>query len=116
MKRSELKEMLREVIIEEMQKLNESFKEYKFNSHKTHNPQADILEGHTDKLFITYGIYVKDTSKYKKGDEFMEFYTGENYGKPGKSYSRMYPAEKIPSKFKKYWLELKNLYEKKYKK
>ena len=95
--------------------VTEGFSSVEFNSHKKHNPAADILEGHFDNYFITYGIYVKDTSYAKKGDEFMEYYKGENYGYSGKSYSRMWKAENIIPRYKKDWLALKDLYNKKYK-
>jgi hypothetical protein len=85
------------------------FKKVKFNSHKNHNPQYDILEGHfQDGSFITYAI------KIDGSEESMEYYKGENYGSSGKSYSRHFSADKIPQKFKKYWEELKNIYNEKY--
>lgn len=95
------------------------FQKVKFNSHKNHNPSCDILEGHLDKdRFITYGIYIKDSGNRKKGDEFMEFYKGENYvpGSKEKSFSRVFGSDKIPSVYKKSWEELKEIYEKEYKK
>lgn len=101
--------------------INEGIKfiNFKFNSHKNHNPYCDILEGHLDKdTYITYGIYVKDSSaEWKKGDEFMEYYTGENYkvGSNKKSSSRLYAIDKIPAKYKAAWEELKAKYEKEYK-
>jgi hypothetical protein len=87
----------------------------KFNSHKDHNPECDILEGHLDRnSLITYGIYVNGP---KKGEEFMEYYSGPNY-KPesvGKnSRSKHYKAEDIPAKYKKTWEELKDIYENDY--
>lgn len=99
--------------------INESFKfkKIKFNSHKNHNPSADILQGHlNDDTFITYGIYIKDASGKKVGDEFMEIYTGENYnvGSSKKSNSRVYSPDKIPSKYKSMWNDLKSEYESTY--
>lgn len=98
-------------------KLNEAVKfiSFKFNSHKNHNPSADILEGHINSdSFITYGIYVNGP---KKGNEFMEYYTGENYkvGSSKKSNSRVYGPDKIPAKYKAAWEELKAKYEAEYK-
>ncbi len=97
--------------------INESFKfkNVKFNSHKNHNPYADIVEGQIDKdTVITYGIYIKDrTREVKAGSEFMELYVGENYvpGSTKRSNSRLYTPDKIPAKYKKMWLELKEMYE-----
>jgi hypothetical protein len=94
------------------------FINFEFNSHKNHNPCCDILQGHLDKdTFITYGIYVKDDGARKKGDEFMEYYTGENYnvGSSKKSSSRAYTVDKIPAKYKTAWEELKAKYEAEYK-
>jgi len=89
-----------------------------FNSHKNHNPSCDILEGHltSDKL-ITYGIFVKDHGKDKKGTEFMEYYKGPNYkvGAEGSNYSRSYSVDQIPKNAKVAWKELKKIYEKEYK-
>lgn len=101
--------------------INESFKfkNVKFNSHKNHNPSADILQGHLDDdTFITYGIYVKDSSGKSKGDEFMEIYTGSNYNPDStkRSHSRVYSPDKIPSKYKSAWNDLKKEYETKYSK
>ena len=99
--------------------LNEGkFINFKFNSHKDHNPCCDILEGHLDgDTFITYGIYVKDDGSRKVGDEFMEQYTGSNYkvGSSKRSNSRIYEPSKIPAKYKAAWEELKAKYEKEYK-
>lgn len=100
--------------------VNEAVKfiDFKFNSHKNHNPQADILQGHLNRdTFITYGIYVKDSSSRKAGDEFMEYYSGENYntGSTKRSSSRVYSPDKIPAKYKAAWEELKAKYEKEYK-
>ena len=96
----------------------EGFVEVKFNSHKNHNPYADIVEGKLDKdTMITYGIYVKDSTKeIPAGTEFMELYVGENYvvGSSKRSNSRYYTVDKIPAKYKKLWLELKEMYETKY--
>jgi len=100
--------------------LNEGIKftKFTFNSHKNHNPSADILQGHLDSdTFITYGIYIKDNGTKKQGDEFLEYYTGSNYnvGSSKKSSSRMYTADKIPSKYNDAWEELKAKYESEYK-
>jgi hypothetical protein len=94
------------------------FIDFKFNSHDNHNPSCDIVEGHLDKdTFITYGIYIADTSTNKKGDEFMEQYTGSNYkvGSDKRSHSRIYEPSKIPAKYKAAWEELKAKYENEYK-
>jgi len=94
------------------------FIDYKFNSHKNHNPSCDILQGHLDKeTYITYGIYVKDVSSKKAGQEFMEYYTGENYnvGSSKKSNSRYYEPDTIPAKYLAAWNELKSKYENEYK-
>jgi hypothetical protein len=81
-----------------------------FNSHKTHNPQCDILELRisTDS-FITYGI------ELKTGKEFLEYYAGENYvpGSTAKSTSRMYVYPQIPKKYLHVWHGLKEYYSKK---
>lgn len=90
------------------------FKSLNFNSHTNHNPECDILEGHIDSdTFITYGIYVKGP---KKGTEFMEYYSGSNYkvGSSKRSSSKMYDADKIPSKYKAMWSDLKAEYENNY--
>jgi hypothetical protein len=87
----------------------------KFNSHKNHNHNADILEGKIDKdSFITYYVYVNGKDIGKEG---MEYYTGENYvvGSNKKSSSRNYSVDKIPSKYKKAWDKLKLEYEEKHK-
>lgn len=91
-----------------------AFSKVKFNSHKNHNPSTDILEGWLSPTgpYITYYINVKGNNI---GQEGMEYYTGENYGGQGKSFSRHFTADKIPSKYKKYWEELKKIYETKYK-
>lgn len=88
-----------------------------FNSHKNHNPSCDILELQiNNNSMITFGIYVNDTDKNKKGDKFMEFYSGQNYvvGSTQKSYSRMFAYPNIPKKYIKQWIELKNIYVEKY--
>jgi hypothetical protein len=67
-----------------------------FHSHKNHNPKCDIIEGIIDDdCFITYGIYVNGP---KKGQEFCEYYRGENYRMPSKlrSYSRRWKPTDIP--------------------
>lgn len=110
----------RHSINESVNKINEGFIKTKFNSHKWHNDECDILEGRlNDDTFITYGIYIKD-GKYgtmKQGDEFMEIYTGSNYniGSSKKSHSRVYAPNQIPAKYKSLWLELKSIYDEKYK-
>jgi hypothetical protein len=87
-----------------------------FNSHKNHNPNCDILEGHLDRnSLITYGIYVNGP---EKGNEFMEYYSGPNY-KPeavgtSRSTSRMYTSDKIPAKYLNMWQELREIYENEY--
>jgi hypothetical protein len=108
---------LRKIIKEEIQKLNEanSFIKLNFNSHKKHNPSVDILEGYINSdAKITYYINIKGKDI---GNEGMEYYTGPNYvsGASGKSFSRHFTVDKIPSKYKNMWLELKKIYEKKYK-
>ena len=111
--------------MKKMNKIFESFKETQinefvkvdFHSHKKHNPDADTVQGQLDKdTMITYGIYVND-SEIKAGTEFMELYTGENYlpDSSKRSNSRLYSVDKIPTKYKKYWEELKSIYEKKFK-
>jgi hypothetical protein len=99
--------------------INEEFKfsKIKFNSHKDHNPDADILVGYLDKdTYITYGLYVKDSGPRKKGDEFMEYYTGANYvvGSSKKSNSRIYTPDNIPSKYKSMWNDLRKIYNNEY--
>jgi hypothetical protein len=92
-----------------------TFRKLVFNSHKNHNPQCDILEGHLDvDTMITYGIYENGP---KKGLEFMEYYSGKNYvcSSNKKSHSRYFSVEKIPAKYKKQWCELKDIYEIEYK-
>jgi hypothetical protein len=87
-----------------------------FNSHKNHNPNCDILEGHLDRnSLITYGIYVNGPNK---GKEFMEYYSGPNY-KPesvgtSRSSSRMYQPDKIPAKYLNMWHELREIYQNEY--
>jgi hypothetical protein len=87
-----------------------------FNSHKNHNPECDILEGHLDRnSLITYGIYVNGPNK---GKEFMEYYSGPNY-KPesvgtSRSSSRMYQPDKIPAKYLNMWHELREIYQNEY--
>ncbi len=93
-----------------------NFKKVKFNSHKNHNPNTDILEGHIDDdSFITYGI---DVNGDKKGKEHMKYYKGSNYvvGSNAKSTSRHYEKDAIPAKYLSSWNELKKQYEEKYSK
>jgi hypothetical protein len=83
----------------------------KFNSHKVHNPDCDILEGHIDEdTTLTYGVYVKGP---KKGQEFCEYYSGENYCVRSKkrSYSRMWSPVNIPVKYFTLWQLLRSTYE-----
>lgn len=87
-----------------------NFIKTKFNSHKNHNPNYDILEGYIDKdSFITYAVKVTGENI---GKESMEYYTGENYvvGSKKKSSSRHFDSDKIPVKYKSSWLKLKELY------
>lgn len=93
----------------------DKFVRLKFNSHKKHNPNYDILEGHLDKdSFITYTIAVKGNNV---GKESMEYYGGQNYvvGSNKRSSSRHYNVSDIPEKYKSSWLELKRLYNLNYK-
>ncbi len=108
--------ILKNIIREEVKKLNEEFQKLEFHSHKNHNPECDILCGYlNDDTYICYGIYVKGENI---GKEFMEFYTGSNYSSDStkKSYSRHFVSNKIPSKYKDKWLQLKQIYNSKYKK
>lgn len=93
--------------------LNKNFEKVKYNSHLWHNPNCDILEGHLSPTsFITYGIDLKS------GNEFMEYYSGDNYStnsKGKRSNSRHFSADKIPSKYKAQWELLKRAYEEYYK-
>jgi hypothetical protein len=85
----------------------------KFNLSKNHNTSYDILEGHLNQdTFITYGIYIKDECGRKKGDEFMEYYTGKNYklGSTKKSYSRIYGPTEIPYRYREVWKSLRDAY------
>lgn len=89
---------------------NGGFIRTNFNSHKDHNPNADILEGYIDNdSFITYGVYVNGD---KQGQEFMEYYKGSNYvaGSNKPSFSRFYTKENIPSKFLLPWNDLREKY------
>ena len=84
----------------------------KFNSHENHNPQCDILELKISRdSFITYGIHLE------KGEEFLEYYAGENYvvGSSQKSTSRYYVAPNIPKKYLEVWRGLKEYYNRKLK-
>lgn len=88
-----------------------------FHSNKNHNPSCDILVKQLDiDTSITFGIYVKDTDKYKKGKVFMELYIGNNYnvGSKKRSYSRYYEYKNIPKKHFKQWLELETIYKEQY--
>lgn len=92
------------------------FVKIEFNSHENHNPSCDILCGYIDKdSFITYGVYVTDYNGIKKGSEFMEYYSGENYvlDSTKKSNSRafkIYEGQEIPEKYREAWLKLKRMY------
>ncbi len=95
-----------------------NFKKIVFNSHTNHNPNVDIVEGHIDNdSFIVYGIYVNNSSNREKGTEFMEYYSGSNYkvGSTKRSNSKHFEADKIPSKYKGMWNDLKDIYEKDFK-
>jgi len=84
-----------------------------FNSHKNHNPDCDILEGRlTIDSFITFGIYVKDTEKHKKGQKFMELYVGKNYNVNSNknSHSRVWYYPNIPAKYMETWNLLQEIY------
>lgn len=84
----------------------------KFNSHKVHNPECDILELKisTDS-FITYGVNLKT------GNEFLEYYAGQNYvvRSLAKSTSRKYDYPAIPKKYLQVWHGLKEHYTKNFK-
>lgn len=82
-----------------------------FHSHKNHNPDCDILVGHIDDdTSLTYGIYVKGE---KTGQEFCEYYSGENYNVRSKkrSYSRCWSVADIPVKYKRLWTLLRSSYQ-----
>jgi len=105
---------LYEEFVNEVYRVPVKYGEDTFNSHKNHNPNVDIVERQINKdTKVTYGIYVKDSGSKKKGDEFMEIYTGKNYvvGSTAKSYSRYFDADKIPAAYRKTWEELKSKYE-----
>jgi hypothetical protein len=94
------------------------FKRIAFNSHKMHNPSADIVEGYfEDGSLMTYYIGIKGKNT---GIEGMEYYTGTNYALPGTpaskkpSFSRQFSVNKIPKKFKDNWEYLKKTYNEKY--
>lgn len=89
------------------------FTKTNFNSHQSHNPEYDILEGYIDgDTFITYAKKVKGDNA---GKESMEYYSGENYvvGSKKKSLSRNFEENNIPAKYKPYWNKLKEMYENK---
>jgi len=114
MKKSELKQIIREEI-KKILKEDNNFKKIEFNSHKNHNPDYDILSGYIDSnAYITYYIAVAGKNI---GTEGMEYYSGPNYIPDGigRSHSRNFPVNKIPTKFKNKWLELKKIYNQKYK-
>lgn len=79
----------------------------KFNSHKVHNPDYDIIQlTISADAFITYCLNI-DTK-----EESMEYYAGSNYvvGSMMKSHSRHYPKESIPKKYRHIWNGLKEYY------
>jgi len=87
-----------------------------FHSHVSHNPECDILEEMQDQYsYITYGVYV---SGPRKGEEFMEYYSGDNYvlppegqTRPGyRSYSRCYSVDRIPKTWRQAWEALRTVY------
>ena len=87
------------------------FKGTIFRSHKNHNPHCDILEGILDEdSLITYGVYVNGP---EKGQEFCEYYRGENYrlGSKKRSYSRCWKPVNIPIKYFTRWQLLRSIYE-----
>lgn len=82
----------------------------RFNSHKVHNPFCDIMEAKIDQdSILTYGIYIKGP---RIGEEFCEYYRGENYINHSKvkSYSRLYSIEKTPKKYTETLKEIKGIY------
>jgi hypothetical protein len=82
-----------------------------YNSHRVHNPDCDIIEGHIDvDTTLTYGVYIKGP---RKGQEFCEYYTGRNYclQSQKRSYSRMWAVDKVPVKYAKLWKLLRSVYE-----
>ena len=82
---------------------------YKFNSHQWHNPDCDITEVQIDRhSFLTYGVYV---SGPKAGQEFMEYYRGENYVAESKrrSYSRVW-KEAMPETWLPLWFKARQVY------
>jgi len=82
-----------------------------FHSHTNHNPDCDILVGHIDEdTNLTYGTYIKGP---RKGQEFCEYYSGENYCIKSKkrSYSRMWTPVNIPVKYYTLWQVLRSNYQ-----
>ena len=112
MKKSELKQLIRECVRE----LNESlFKKIQFSSHKDYNPNADIIEGKLDDdIVVAYGVIVNGKGK---GKEFMWYYSGPIHSPSSQranNFSKYFEGESnVPKKYKKYWLELKTIYDKK---
>lgn len=87
------------------------FKGTNYHSHRNHNPDCDILEGYLDlDSLITYGVYIRGS---KKGQEFCEYYRGENYRMHSKkrSYSRCWKPTNIPVKYFTLWQLLRSIYE-----
>lgn len=88
----------------------ERFEGLKFNSHKVHNPNCDIMEIKIDKdTVLTYGIYIKGE---KLGEEFSEYYKGSNYvnNSTAKSYSKSYKLKDTPKKYIETVNKLKEIY------
>lgn len=87
------------------------FKGTTFHSHNNHNPECDILVGHLDDdTDITYGRYLKGPHA---GEEFMEYYSGENYvakSKKKTNYSRCWKPINIPVKYFCLWQLLRSTY------
>jgi hypothetical protein len=82
-----------------------------FHSHENHNPDCDIIVGHIDAdTDLTYGIYVKGP---KKGEEFCEYYSGENYCPESRkrSYSKLWKPVNIPIKYYTRWQLLRSIYQ-----
>jgi len=83
----------------------------RFFSHKNHNPDCDIMVGQIDDdTSLSYGVYVKGP---RTGQEFCEYYSGENYNilSRKRSCSRMWYADKMPIKYRKLWEVLRSNYQ-----
>ena len=75
----------------------------------TGNSECYILQGQIDDdLHITYGVYINGS---RVGEEFMEYYRGENYNTKSMavSSSRHYTSDKIPTKWRLEWETLREL-------